>query len=432
LGWKDLKVKIELYFYDVNSFSALKIPRQFLNAIDDLGYTTPTAIQEKSIPAVLSGQDVMGIAQTGTGKTVAYLLPLLRMLNYAQGADPRALILLPTRELAIQIGQAFDALTKYTDLRKAVLFGGAGAKTQIAELEKGVDVIIASPGRFLDLYLEGHITTKKIKHLVLDEAERLMDISFISQFHRILEVIPRKRQNLLFSATMSDLVKKISDDFLKFPVVIDIEPEQKTAGTVTQQYIKVPNLKTKVNLLQSLLEDEKLSKVIIFCRTKSTAANLGKYILRKYGEEEVRIIHGNKTQQTRINAMEDFKAKDIRLLITTDVAARGLDVIDVSHVINFDVPVVYEDYIHRIGRTGRAFKTGDAITFVTMSDEYHLAKIEKRIRQKIKEAPMPENVFVEETPYQEQQNMLREIDAQKRKEDPDFQGAFHEKKGRRR
>ncbi|MEP7264022.1 MAG: DEAD/DEAH box helicase [Bacteroidota bacterium] len=412
----------------MTNFSDLKIPRQFLNAIDDLGFIQPTAVQEKSIPAVLSGQDVMSIAQTGTGKTLAYLLPLLRLLNYAQGNDPRALIVLPTRELALQTGQAFDALAKYTDLRKVVLFGGAGAKTQIAELEKGVDVVIASPGRFLDLYLNGYIVTKKIKHLVLDEAERLMDISFISQFHRILEVLPSKRQNLLFSATMSDLVKKIADDFLKFPVLIDIEPEQKTAGTVTQHYIKVANLKTKINLLEKLLTDETLSKVIIFCRTKDTASNLGKYILRKYGEEQVRVVHGNKTQQSRINAMNDFKEKDIRLLITTDVAARGLDVIDVTHVINFDVPIVYEDYIHRIGRTGRAFKTGDAITFVTMADEYHLSKIEKRIKQQIKETSFPKTVFIEETPYEENQLMLREIDSQKRKEDPDFKGAFHEKK----
>lgn len=393
-----------------------------------MGFTTPTTIQLKSIPAVLSGQDVMGIGQTGTGKTLAYLLPLLRILNYAQGNDARAVILLPTRELALQIGQAFDAVAKYTDLRKVVLFGGAGAKKQIEELEKGCDVIIATPGRFLELYLEGYIPVKKIKHLVLDEAERLMDKSFISQFHRMLEVIPHKRQNLLFSATMSDLVKKISDDFLKFPVVVDIEPEQRTASTVTQQYIKVPNLKTKINLLDELLKEESYSKVIVFCRSKAVVSNIGKYILRKYGEDNVRVIHGNKTQQTRINAMNDFKEKDIRLLITTDVAARGLDVIDVSHVINFDVPIVYEDYVHRIGRTGRAFKTGDALTFVTMSDEYHLAKIEKLIKQKIKEVSLTKGVFVEETPYEEKQQMLREIDMQKRKENPDFKGAFHDKK----
>ena len=206
----------------MKSFEDLKLPRQFLNAIADLNYEIPTPIQQKAIPAILSGQDVMGIAQTGTGKTAAYMLPLLRILNFAAGSEPRAVILLPTRELALQIGDVFDQLAKYTDLRKAVVYGGAGAKKQIAEIENGIDVIIGTPGRFLELYSEGHLIVKKIKHLVLDEAERLMDISFISQFHRVLEILPPKKQNLLFSATMSDLVKKISDDFLKFPVVVVI------------------------------------------------------------------------------------------------------------------------------------------------------------------------------------------------------------------
>ena len=213
------------------NFADFKLPKQFLNAIADLQYELPTPIQEKAIPAILSGQDVMGIAQTGTGKTAAYLLPLLRLLNYAQGEVPRALILVPTRELAIQISDSIGQLGKYIDLRKAVIYGGSGAKKQIAEIESGIDILIATPGRFLELYSEGHIVLKKIKHLVLDEAERLMDISFISQFHRVLEILPPKRQNLLFSATMSELVKKISGDFMKFPLVIDIEPERKTEET---------------------------------------------------------------------------------------------------------------------------------------------------------------------------------------------------------
>ena len=413
----------------MKSFAEFKLPRQFLNAIADLNFEVPTSIQEKAIPAILSGQDVMGIAQTGTGKTAAYLLPLLRILNFATGKEPRAVILLPTRELALQIGDVFDQLAKYTDLRKAVVYGGAGAKKQIAEIENGIDVIIGTPGRFLELYSEGYLVVKKVKHLVVDEAERLMDISFISQFHRVLEVLPTKKQNLLFSATMSDLVKKIADDFLKFPVIIDIEPERKTAETVEHIYIKAPNLKTKINLLDHLLNDKSYQKVIIFCRTKATASNVGKYIVRKYGVDLVRVVHGNKTQQSRINAMNDFKSKDIRLLVTTDVAARGLDVADVSHVINLDVPIIYEDYVHRIGRTGRALKKGKAITFVSMADEYHLGKIEKLVKQKIKELKIPKDVVIEETSFEEQQLMLREIDEQRRKEDPSFQGAFHTKKG---
>ena len=410
------------------SFSDFKLNRQLLDAITELGYEQPTEIQAKAIPAILGGQDVMGIAQTGTGKTAAYLVPLLRILNYPQGDDPRVLILVPTRELSIQVGNAITALAKHTGLRHAVIFGGSGAKEQIASVEKGIDILVASPGRFLDLYLDGHIQPKKIKHLVVDEAERLMDKSFIGQFHRIIESLPRKRQNLFFSATMSDLVKQISGDVLDFPVVIDVKPEVRTADTVSQCWYPVPNLRTKLNLLVHLFKNEAMRKVILFCKTKESAANIGKFMQRLYKDENVRVIHGNKTQQTRINSMAAFRDEDIRFMVCTDVAARGLDVPDVSHVVNFDIPIIYEDYVHRIGRTGRAFKTGESITFVTIADEYHLLQIEKLIRQKIPKIDLPAEVDIAETPYEERQDMLREIDKQKRKENPEFTGAFHEKK----
>ena len=413
----------------MNSFNDFKLNRQLLNAVSELGYEIPTAIQQKAIPVVLGGQDVIGIAQTGTGKTAAYLLPILRLLNYAQEDSPRALILVPTRELSIQVGNALKDLTKYTDLRYAVVFGGQGAKEQIAAVAAGIDLLVASPGRFLDLYLAGHIQTKKIKYLVLDEAERLMDKSFISQFHRILEVVPRKRQNLLFSATMSDLVKKIAGDFMAFPIEINIAPEVRTAETVSQVVYELPNIKSKINLLNYLFRDEIYKKVIVFCKTKAIASDIGKYMERVYGIDHVRIIHGNKTQQTRINAMQAFREDEqLRFLITTDLASRGLDIPDVSHVINFDVPIIYEDYVHRIGRTGRAFKTGASLTFVTPADEYHIEKIQALIKQKIEKVLLPDGVEVVTTPYEERQDMLREIDRQKRKENPDFKGAFHEKK----
>jgi ATP-dependent RNA helicase RhlE len=409
-------------------FQDFKLNRQLLDAIDELGYTEPTEIQSRAIPAILGGQDVMGIAQTGTGKTAAYLIPLLRILNYPQGDDPRVLILVPTRELSMQVGNAIAALAKHTGLRHAVIFGGSGAKEQIASVKNGIDILVASPGRFLDLYLEGHINPKKIKHFVVDEAERLMDKSFIGQFHRIIESLPRKRQNLFFSATMSELVKRISGDVLDFPVIIDVKPEIRTAETVSQCWYPAPNMRTKINLLLHLLKDESFRKVILFCKTKEAAANIGKFMQRFYGEENVRVIHGNKTQQTRINAMQDFRAEDIRFMVCTDVAARGLDVPDVTHVINFDIPLIYEDYVHRIGRTGRAFKTGESITFVTMADEYHLQHIEKLIRQKIPKMELPAEVEILDTPFDERQDMLREIDRQKRKENPEFTGAFHDKK----
>jgi ATP-dependent RNA helicase RhlE len=411
------------------NFEDFKLNRQLLNAIEEAGYTQPTPIQQKAIAPILSGQDMMGIAQTGTGKTAAFVLPMLMKLKYAQGKDPRALILAPTRELAMQIEENIIQFAKYTDLRTVVLYGGLGPKTQIAALEKGADILVATPGRFLDLYLAGHIVTKSIQFLVLDEADKMMDMGFIGSIHRILEVVPRKRQNLLFSATMSELVHKISGDFLKFPLVIEVATQATPAHTVSQVLYRVPNLKTKLNLLQELLkDDERFHRLIVFCKTKTVADNIFHYLERRYGAEQVRVIHANKGQNTRINSINAFKEGNIRMLVATDVAARGLDVADVSHVINFDVPIIIEDYVHRIGRTGRAYKSGEAITFCAESEEFYIKKIEKLMRQSIPVADLPATVFVEETPYEERQAMAREIDLQKRKDNPDFQGAFHEKK----
>jgi ATP-dependent RNA helicase RhlE len=411
------------------NFEDFKLNRQLLNAIEEAGYTQPTPIQQKAIAPILSGQDMMGIAQTGTGKTAAFVLPMLMKLKYAQGKDPRALILAPTRELAMQIEENIIQFAKYTGLRTVVLYGGLGPKTQIAALEKGADILVATPGRFLDLYLAGHIVTKSIQFLVLDEADKMMDMGFIGSIHRILEVVPRKRQNLMFSATMSELVHKISGDFLKFPLVIEVAAQATPAHTVSQVLYKVPNLKTKLNLLQELLkDDERFHRLIVFCKTKTVADNIFHYLDRRYGAEQVRVIHANKGQNTRINSINAFKEGNIRMLVATDVAARGLDVADVSHVINFDVPIIIEDYVHRIGRTGRAYKSGEAITFCAESEEFYIKKIEKLMRQAIPVSDLPATVFVEETPYEERQAMAREIDLQKRKDNPDFQGAFHEKK----
>lgn len=415
----------------VFSFQDFKLNKQLLNAVADYGYETPTNIQRKAIPAILSGQHVMGIAQTGTGKTAAYLLPLLKNLSHAQDKHPRALIILPTRELALQIADNLKAFSKYTDLRYAVIYGGTGTKLQKEQLEKGIDILVATPGRLLDLYKSGDLILKKIKMFVLDEADKLMDMGFIGQLHSILEVLPQKRQNLLFSATMSDLVKKIAGDFMEFPTVINIEPEKKTASTVSQQVYLVPNFQTKANLLLFLLQDETIfSKIIVFCKTKKSATVLFEQLKNFMDESSLRLIHGNKEQQTRINAMNAFKTEDTRLLITTDVTARGMDVPDVSHVINFDVPFIYEDYIHRIGRTGRAFKTGASITFCTAADEYHVRKIEKLIQQKIAIKELPDEINIEDTPFDEKQLMAREIDNQMRRENPEFKGAFHEKKNK--
>ncbi|PWS28372.1 DEAD/DEAH box helicase [Pedobacter yonginense] len=411
------------------SFEEFKLNRQILNAVADAGYTVATPIQEKAIAPVLSGQDIFGIAETGTGKTAAFVLPILMQLKYAQGDNPRALILSPTRELAMQIAEQVKLFSTYTDLRSLVIFGGIGPKTQKEQISKGIDILIATPGRFLDLYLAGDINTQSLKFLVLDEADKMMDMGFIGSIHRILEVVPRKRQNLLFSATMSDLVQKIAGDFLNNPLVIEASAQATPAANVTQALYYVPNFKTKINLLQHLLKnDETFNRLIIFCKTKTVSDNIYSFIERRYGAENVRVIHANKGQNTRINSINSFKEGSIRVLVATDVASRGIDVSDVSHVINFDVPIIIEDYVHRIGRTGRAFSKGDAITFATDAEKYYIRKIEKLIRQYIPVVEIPEGVFIDETPYEERQYIAKEIDLQKRKEDPDFKGAFHEKK----
>ena len=343
--------------------------------------------------------------------------------------DARAIVIAPTRELALQIEENAREFAKYTDLRIVSLYGGLGPKTQKELMDKGVDIIVATPGRFMDVYLTGHMVTKKLEVLVLDEADKMMDMGFMPQINRILEVVPRKRQNLLFSATMSDKIQNLSANFLEFPTVIEVTPQATPAQTVNQTLYHVPNMKTKINLLRRLLDaPDDIKKLIIFCKTRVAAEDVYKFILRKFGDKEVRVLHANKGQNTRINAINAFKNDEVKILVATDVASRGIDVSDVSHVINFDVPVVYEDYVHRIGRTGRAFQSGEAITFCNPAEEYYIRKIEKLIRQQIPVVFLPAEVFVEVTPYEEKQDQDREIDLQKRKEDPDFKGAFHEKK----
>jgi ATP-dependent RNA helicase RhlE len=410
-------------------FEDLKLTRQFLDAVEESGYTEPTEIQRLAIPRILAGQDLIGIAQTGTGKTAAYLLPLLQTLKYAQGTEARCLVLVPTKELAVQVNETVRSLTSYTDLRWISLYGGIGPKGQIERLEEGVDLIIATPGRFLELYAKGHIPTRKIKHIVLDECDRMMDMGFWPQLRDIQEKIPQKKQQLLFSATFPEKVERLSENFLLFPTRVEASPPATPATTVEQYLYEVPNFRSRLSLLEHLLKDESFTRVMVFVKTKEEATQISKY-LERIEIGEVRLLHSNKGQNARINAINDFKGGDVRLLISTDVTARGIDVFEVSHVINFNIPTHYEDYVHRIGRTGRAFKTGVAISFMDYSEEYHIEKIEKLIKQKIERKPFPENVDQFVTPREETQLMNREVDRQKRLENPEFKGAFHEKKNK--
>ncbi|EIM74890.1 DEAD/DEAH box helicase [Nitritalea halalkaliphila LW7] len=411
------------------SFDDFKLNKQLQEAVREAGYQKPTPVQEKTIPLTLAGHDVLGIAQTGTGKTAAYLLPILYKVKYAQGMYPRALILAPTRELVMQIEAEAKKFAAYTDIRMLALYGGLGPKTQIEALEAGVDLLISTPGRFMELYRKGVLFPRELKTMVLDEADKMLDMGFMPQIRSILEVIPRKRQNLLFSATFSGKVEQLSHEFLAFPERVELTPQATTAETITQVKYEVPNIKTKINLLAYLLMQSEFQRVIVFTKSRKNAEAVYSFVERKV-EGEVRVIHANKGQNTRINAMEAFKAGEVRVLVATDVAARGLDISMVSHVVNFDVPLIYEDYVHRIGRTGRAEQSGHALTMVNPAEVYHMEKIEEIIRRPVPLVHLPTEVSVPETPFEEKQQYAREIDSQKRKEDPDFKGGFHEKKAR--
>lgn len=413
------------------SWDQLKLNPQLRKAVDSLGFAQPTEVQQRVIPLILGGQAVIGIAQTGTGKTAAYILPILKLIGFAQEGGPRALVLAPTKELVVQIAGEARKLAAMTSLRMVELYGGVGPKTQLAELETGADLIVATPGRFMELYLKEAIDVRKLKILVLDEADRMMDMGFMPQLRRVFEVLPQRRQNLLFSATFPDRVEKLSGEFLEFPVRVEVTPQATPASLVDQEVIYVPNLKTKINLLMWWLQnDPEFSRVLVFARTKESADNIFNFLERKK-LGSVRVVHSNKGQNSRINAVKEFKEGTIRVLVSTDVSARGIDISDVSHVVNFDVPASYDDYVHRIGRTGRAFRTGRAITMVTPSEAYHIPRIQKLIRERIPVGKIPTGVLIEETPAEERKTMDREIDRQRRLDDPTFQGAFHEKKSRK-
>ncbi len=410
------------------TFEQLKVAKSILKSLDDIGFTTPTPIQEKAIPKINSGVNLVGIAQTGTGKTAAYLLPLLTRLKKPEGVDPRVVILVPTRELSIQVGEDIAELTVYSDLRHAAVFGGIGWTKHAELVEPGIDILVATPGRLWDLYQAGVLRLKKVKHLVIDEADRMLDLGFMPQLQQLQEIIPARRQNLLFSATFSPGIEKLAEEFLDFYERMEVAPSATTVSQVTQKAYKVPNYRTKLGLIKYLLEDEdNFTRVVIFVKTKEHAEGVFKVVQRK-AEGEKRILHSNKAQNTRINAIQAFKNGEVRILITTDVSARGMDVSKVSHVINFDLPRDYDDYVHRIGRTARAGNKGDAITLIDPADEWHWGKIQKLIRKDIELLPLPEEVEIVETEFKENQDQLREIDRQRKIDDPTYQGAFHQKK----
>jgi len=410
------------------TFEDLKVAKVLLKTLTEIGFTEPTPIQIEAIPKINSGANVVGIAQTGTGKTAAYLLPVLTKLRKADGREPRVVIIVPTRELSIQVGEDVEELTSGSDLRHASVFGGIGWTKHAALVEAGIDILIATPGRMLDLYNAGALSLKKVKTLIIDEADRMMDMGFMPQLKLLLDIIPNRRQNLLFSATFPEGVEKLATEFLDHFERVEVAPSATPVELVTQKAYRVPNYRTKLNLIQHLLEDEETyNRVIIFTNTKEHAEEVFKVVKRK-AEGEKRILHSNKAQNSRINSINAFKNGEVRILITTDVSARGLDASLVSHVINFDLPNNYDDYIHRIGRTARAGNTGDAISLIDPADEWHLKKIEELIRMPLPLCQLPDEVEIIYTEKKESQDMLREIDRQKKIDDPNFKGAFHAKK----
>ena len=364
-------------------FSDLGLSSELSRAVADLGYESPTPIQEKSIPVVLMGRDILGSAQTGTGKTASFTLPMIDILasGRAKARLPRSLILAPTRELAAQVADSFEKFSVNNKLSMALLIGGVSFADQNAALSKGVDVLIATPGRLLDHFERGKVLLNDVKILVIDEADRMLDMGFIPDVEKIVSLLPRMRQTLFFSATLSDDIQKIGSKFVMNPKIIEVAPPASTAETVAQHLIWTDS-KSKRQVLRNLLAVEQVKNAVIFCNRKRDISTLVTS-LQRHGFSAV-ALHGDMTQSARLDALQKFKDGDVPLLIASDVAARGLDIAGLSHVFNFDVPMSAEDYVHRIGRTGRAGKSGRAFTIAAGKDDIkHIGAIEKLIGKPI-------------------------------------------------
>jgi ATP-dependent RNA helicase RhlE len=365
------------------SFRSLGLDPKILQAIDEMGYSAPTPIQSAAIPHILNHHDLIGIAQTGTGKTAAFVLPLLQLAEpqTLHGSRlPRVLIVAPTRELAAQIDENVRAFAKHLRLRCVTIFGGVGERPQIDALRRGADIVVATPGRLLDLIAQRHLSLREVKFAVLDEADRMLDMGFLPQIRKIVDALPRERQTLLFSATLSKDIERIAADMLRSPQIVEIGHRINPAESVTQLLYPVTKSR-KIDLLLTLLKDGALDSVLVFSRTKHGADKIARK-LHQAGIASA-TLHSNRSQSQRTQALAAFKCGRCRVLVATDIAARGIDVDGISHVINFDFPPQPEDYVHRIGRTGRAEAIGDAISFVTADDEGAVRQLEKMTKKTI-------------------------------------------------
>ena len=368
------------------SFNNLQLIEPVLQALANEGYTIPTPIQEKSIPSILQRKDILGCAQTGTGKTAAFVIPILQLMDeekqraHERSHHCKALILTPTRELAIQIGESIKAYGRYLSLRHHVIFGGVSQESQVYAIRRGIDILVATPGRLIDLIRQGHVSLRDIKHFVLDEADRMLDMGFVQDVKRIISRLPSKRQTLFFSATMPAEIRQLAAMLLNNPVKIEVTPPATTVDLI-QQSVYFTEKHNKQSLLIHLLQDSSIKTVLVFTQMKHAADKLARTLNNSGIRTEA--IHGNKAQAARQRALENFRTRRTRVLVATDIAARGIDIDELTHVINYELPNVPETYVHRIGRTGRAGAKGVAFSFCDWSEKIFLSDIQKLIRKQI-------------------------------------------------
>lgn len=410
------------------TFEDLNLNQPLLDALAEQGFTTPTTIQRKAFSVIMSGRDVCGIAQTGTGKTLAYLLPCLRLLKFSKNRTTQMLIIVPTRELVVQVVEQVQKLTAYMTLEVTGVYGGANIKPQRAVVQSGVDIIVATPGRLLDLAYEGSVKMKTVKKLVIDEMDEMLNLGFRTQVNNILDMLPAKRQNLLFSATITPDVETLMSTYFNAPERIEAAPTGTPLDNIDQAGYKVPNFYTKVNLLKYLLDNnEDMSKVLVFVAGKKLADKLYNELQEEY-PETMGVIHSNKEQNHRFNTVKQFQDGTYRFIIATDIIARGLDIAEVTHVVNFDMPEIPEHYIHRIGRTGRADKQGVAIALITPREEKEHEAIETLMKYTIPLLPIPEDVTISDVLTEDEKpKIIMKTDIVKLPKREEGGGAFHEK-----
>jgi len=383
-------------YYTYMTFNELNINPPLLKALSDLGFTQPTRIQEQVFNVVMSGKDMFGISQTGTGKTLAYLLPCIRQWKFSGNGFPQVIIVVPTRELVVQVVEEVKKLSTYLSLVAVGVYGGVNIRTQMETISAGVDVLVATPGRLLDLALTRVLRFMHVKRLVIDEVDEMLNLGFRAQLTRILDLLPPKRQNLMFSATMTEDIEQLIRTFFKNTQKIEAAPTGTPLENIIQIGYQVPNFYTKINLLKLLLSNEaEMKKVLVFVSHKKLADEVYDLIESKF-PNQLGVIHSNKAQNNRFNTVKQFHKGENRILIATDIISRGLDISEISHVINFDTPEVPEQYMHRIGRTGRADKNGISITFLLKKDAENQTKIESLMNQPIPIVPLPENLEISE------------------------------------